>query len=146
MSDLFSIWKAICGEVGVNAEFIHVIFADANEARHAYGLASGWGGIRYASCHRGLPEVLIVFPYSEGENGLYFDMEEFKNTCYHELIHLLLPDEIEEEDVAKMADILTCRQKGWHFWCSYLSERAIARGLGPPDGACRVKSAARKGG
>jgi len=70
-----------------------------------------------------------VYPYVGGK----VDWAELRNTSYHELIHLLLRDDIEEEDVEKMGDIINRRQKGWRFWCSYLSERAIALGLGPPD-------------
>lgn len=135
MSDLRPMWEKICSDLGINPGLVHVIFADGKEARNEYGLALGWGGIHYTDGSGELPEVLVVFPYSVGSNGLYLDIEELRDTCYHELIHLLLRDEIEEEDVEKMADIINRRQKGWHFWCSYLRGRAIALGLGPPDPA-----------
>lgn len=116
--------------VGVDVKLVSVHFLFGHEAKNDFGM-TGWGGVGYGG--RGKPDVVVVYPYKEGKNGFYLDWAELRNTCYHELIHLLLRNDIEEEDVEKMGDIINRRQKGWCFWCSYLSERAIALGLGPPD-------------
>lgn len=133
MSDLRPMWEKICRDLGINARLVDVHFLFGKEARNEYGV-SGWGSVFYGGQGE-LPEVVVVFPYTERKNGFRLDWVELRNTCYHELIHLLLRDEIEEEDVEKMGDIINRRQKGWRFWVSYLRGRAIALGLGPPDTA-----------
>lgn len=133
MTDLRPMWEKICRDLGINARLVDVHFLFGKEARNEYWV-SGWGSVFYGGQGE-LPEVVVVFPYTERKNGFRLDLVELRNTCYHELIHLLLRDEIEEEDVEKMGDIINRRQKGWHFWCSYLRGRAIALGLGPPDPA-----------
>lgn len=135
--DLQPMWEAICRDLGINPRLTCVHFLFKHEARNDYGLSS-WGGVLHCADElpEVLPEVLVVFPYTVGNNGFHFDWVELRNTCYHELIHiLLLGDAIEEEEVDKMADMLNRRQDGWHYWRIYLRGRAIALGLGPLDPA-----------
>lgn len=144
MSDLRPMWEAICRDLGINARLVDVHFLFRKEARYEYGV-SGLGAVFYGDSGK-LPEVVVAFPYKVGNNGFDLDWVELKNTCYHELIHLLLRDEVQEEDVEKMSDIINRRQKGWRLWCAYLREKAIALGLGPPDEAhaCAEKERRRK--
>ena len=135
MTDLRPMWEALCRDLGINPRLVHAHFLENFEARWDWDYSwVGWGGVRWPDDGE-LPEVVVVFPYSEGKNDLYLDIVELKDTCYHELIHLLLREEIAEKEVAKMADILNLRQNGQHYWRTYLRGRAIALGLGPPDTA-----------
>jgi len=135
MSDLRPMWEKICGDLGINPGLVHVYFVYAHEARNDFWLLSGWGGVTWNPDDGAAPEVLAVFPFIAGKNGWQLDTLELRDTCYHELIHLLLRDEIEEEDVEKIGDIINRRQDGWRYWRSYLRGRAIALGLGPPEPA-----------
>jgi len=142
MTDLRPMWEAICRDLGINPRLVRAHFLEMIEVKFDfdcdYGYFDGWGAARWPDDGE-LPEVVVVFPYSERKSGLYLDIVELKDTCYHELIHLLLREEISEKEVAELADILYRQRNEWHylrtFWRSYLRGRAIALGLGPPDTA-----------
>lgn len=133
MTDLRPMWEKICRDLGINPGLVRVYFLEKFEWKWDPDYSwVGWGGAaaRFPA-DDGLPEVAMVPPYSEGKNGYYLDMMELRDTCYHELIHVLLRNGIVEEEVTKMADILNRHQDGWRYWRSYLRGRAMALGLAP---------------
>ena len=100
MRDPRPMWEKICRDLGINPGLVRVYFLENWERKWDPDYSwVGWGCAAARSpADDGLPEVAMVPPYSEGKNGYYLDMMELRDTCYHELIHVLLQDDIVEEE------------------------------------------------
>lgn len=129
IEDLLPMWDECCKDLGIDPRLVKRHFPPRDERPD--WLDYGDYPFGAACCFPGYcPEVLVyIYDYIRGFQGVM----AIRDNTYHELTHVILQEEAEEEEVDQLAKIISRRRKGWRYCRSYLRGKAFERKLGPPQ-------------
>jgi hypothetical protein len=129
IEDLIPMWDGCCKDLGIDPRLIKRYFAPRDERPDWLDYSDYPMGA--ACCYEGYcPEVLVyIYDFITGFRGVM----AIRETAYHELIHVLLQEKAEEEEVEQLTKIISRRREGWRYCRSYLRGKAFECKLGPPQ-------------
>ena len=122
----FWLWDKCCRDIGIEPRLVKAYFLPIDEP--PYWFDPCYCQLGEAFWEDGRPEVLVVL--YENKDKL-FGVMTLRHVIYHELTHVILRDEANEEEVTEVALIVSPHRQGCSYWRCYLRSRAYQRGLGP---------------
>ncbi len=126
ITDIQPLWENCCRNLGIDPCLVKTYFLPIDKPPYWSDPSYvTWGEAWWEDGYP--PEVLVdMFDFPTGVLGLM----KIRETIYHELTHVILQEE-EEEEVTQLADIITRRRASWQYCRSYLRWEAFKRKLGP---------------